>query len=158
MLKRAAVSDVDLVVTFEAEVADPKLYGEPLGPAAVASEILASQYYLHLVNDSIAATGALRWRDDGSVYLSNVAVHPRVRRKGYARAMMCHLLRHCHGANDRAQSIDLAVHPDNTAARALYVSLGFVPDVVRENYFGDGEPRLIMRLRDGASILDQPRS
>ncbi len=68
-------------------------------------------------------------------------MHPGARRKGVARAMMDHLLSLCDGA----RSIDLAVHPDNQTARALYVSLGFRPTQTHENFFGDGEPRLIMR-------------
>jgi ribosomal protein S18 acetylase RimI-like enzyme len=51
-------------------------------------------------------------------------------------------------------SIDFAVHPDNHAARALYASLGFAPTETRENFFGDGEPRLIMQLVRNATARD----
>ncbi len=39
--------------------------------------------------------------------------------------------------------LSLAVHPDNHAVK-LYESLGFVEESLKENYFGDEEPRLIM--------------
>jgi [ribosomal protein S18]-alanine N-acetyltransferase len=145
MLKRAVATDVDLVVVFEAEVMNKKHYGKPLDHVAAASEIETNEYYLRLSQGCLIATGALRRRDDGSTYLSNMAVHPTCRRKGFARAMMKHLLSQCSGA----PFIDLAVHPDNHAARALYVSLGFTPTRTHANFFGDGEPRMIMQLMPG---------
>jgi ribosomal protein S18 acetylase RimI-like enzyme len=142
MLKRAAANDVDVIVAFESQVVNDKLYGKPLDHTAAKSEIDANEYYLRLSDGRVVATGALRRREDGSTYLSNIAVHPKERRKGFARAMMSHLLSRC----DAAPSINLAVHPDNQAARALYVSVGFSQTQIRENFFGDGEPRLIMQL------------
>jgi len=139
-MKRAAAIDVDRIVAFETAVMNRRLYGKPLDRQAVLSEIQTNEYYLDLRDECIAATGALRRRDDGSAYLSNIAVHPAMRRQGLARAMMRHLLSCCHDA----PSIDLAVHPDNQLARALYASLAFITLNCQENFFGDGEPRLIM--------------
>jgi ribosomal protein S18 acetylase RimI-like enzyme len=141
MLKRAVATDVEVVVAFESEVMNEKLYGKPLDHAAAKSEIDANEYYLHLSDGQVVATGARRRRDDGSDYISNIAVHPYARRKGFARGMMRHLL----SLSDGATFVDLAVHPDNQAARALYVSLGFAPTHVLENFFGDGEPRIVMQ-------------
>jgi ribosomal protein S18 acetylase RimI-like enzyme len=146
MLKRAVATDVDLVVGFEDAVTNKKLYGKPLDRAAALSEIDANEYYLQLSDGRLIATGALRRRRDSSAYLSNIAVHPTARRNGIARAMMGHLLSLCDGA----PSIDLAVHPENNAARTLYGSLGFVPTHAHEDFFGDGEPRLILQYVGGA--------
>jgi ribosomal protein S18 acetylase RimI-like enzyme len=142
LLKRADTDDVDAIVAFEALVMNKRLYGSPLDHAAAKSEIDTNEYYLYINESHVVATGALRRRDDGSIYLSNIAVHPAARRKGIARAMMRHLLLLC----DTAPSLDLAVHSDNHAARSLYVSLGLSPMQIREDFFGDGEPRLIMQL------------
>jgi ribosomal protein S18 acetylase RimI-like enzyme len=148
MLKRAVASDAAMVVVFELAVMDRKLYGKPLDHAAAEAEINTNDYYLNLSDGRLVATGALRRREDGSTYLSSIAVHPDMRRKGLARAMMCHLLSKC----EDAPSVDLVVHPDNHAARALYGSLGFVPTETCENFFGDGEPRVIMeRVRTTGS-------
>jgi ribosomal protein S18 acetylase RimI-like enzyme len=140
MLKRADLADADETVQFESAVRNDKLYGKPLDHAAARSEIKTNVYYLNLALGRIAATGAFRLRDDASAYLSNIAVRPELRRQGLARAMMMHLLSCC----SAAQSIDLAVHPDNRSALTLYASLGFAPTGCQENHFGDGEPRLIM--------------
>ncbi len=46
------------------------------------------------------------------------------------------------------KKLTLCVHPDNHA-RKLYGSFGFKVESRKENYFGDGEPRLIMiKLQD----------
>jgi ribosomal protein S18 acetylase RimI-like enzyme len=139
-LKRADEADVDDIVQFEAAVMNEKLYGKPLDHAAVQSEISINRYYLDTRNGRIVATGAFRLRDDASAYVSSIAVRPELRRQGLARAMMMHLISCC----GDAQSIDLAVHPENRPALTLYASLGFVPIRCQENFFGDGEPRLIM--------------
>jgi ribosomal protein S18 acetylase RimI-like enzyme len=146
MLKRADATDVDRIVAFEAAVMSRKLYGKPLDRNAARSEIKTNAYYLHLRDGRVIATGAFRRREDASAYLSNIAVHPEVRRQGLARAMMKRLLAFC----DDAPSIDLAVHPDNRPALLLYASLGFAPTRLQEDFFGDGEPRLIM-VRPGAA-------
>ena len=117
-----------------------KLYGKPLDHDAARSEIETNEYYLHFGDGRVVATGAFRRREDASAYLSNIAVHPEMRRRRLGRAMMSHLLSLC----DDAPSIDLAVHPDNQPAYALYLSFDFVPTRCQENFFGDGEPRLIM--------------
>ncbi|NOU07877.1 MAG: GNAT family N-acetyltransferase [Hyphomicrobiaceae bacterium] len=157
MLKRAAADDIDAIVAFESQVMNITLYGKPLDHAAAQSEIGTNEYYLRLDKGNVVATGALRRREDRSAYLSNIAVHPATRRQGIARVMIRHLLSLC----DAAPYVDLAVHPDNHAARSLYVSLGFLPMQICENFFGDGEPRLIMQIArdtksrgsDGVRIL-----
>lgn len=40
--------------------------------------------------------------------------------------------------------IELVVHPHNNPAISLYLSLGFKIESWRDNYFGDGEPRLVL--------------
>ncbi|MCP4221628.1 MAG: GNAT family N-acetyltransferase [bacterium] len=43
-----------------------------------------------------------------------------------------------------ARRIKLTVHPENLSAIGLYKRLGFLPVEEIADYFGDGEPRLIM--------------
>jgi ribosomal protein S18 acetylase RimI-like enzyme len=75
-----------------------------------------------------------------SAYLSNIAVDPDFRRRGIARAATVFLLEEAKGC----ARIDLVTHPDNAAAIALYRSLGFEVESRKENYFGDGQPRVVM--------------
>ena len=62
-------------------------------------------------------------RDDELLGLFDIVTDPGQRRKGYADALMDHLL--SHGANGGATTAYLQVEPENTAARALYGRYGF---------------------------------
>jgi ribosomal protein S18 acetylase RimI-like enzyme len=39
-------------------------------------------------------------------------------------------------------------HPENEIALGLYMSLGFEIESRQENFFGDGEPRLVLARKD----------
>lgn len=39
--------------------------------------------------------------------------------------------------------IDLVTRPQNSRAFMLYLLLGFAAESWKDNYFGDGEPRLV---------------
>jgi len=151
-LKRADAGDAGLVVAFETEVTNRKLYGRPLDHDDALSEISGNQYYLLFVDECLVATGALRWREDASAYLSNIAVLPGRRRQGLGRGMMNHLLSLC----AQADTVDLAVHPDNLPAIALYTAVKFSPTDVKDDFFGDGEPRLIMTRSRGGNVATRP--
>jgi ribosomal-protein-alanine N-acetyltransferase len=71
---------------------------------------------------------------------SNLAIIPAYRRRGIGRAAVLFLLDKSNGA----PRIDLVTHPENDGALRLYMSLGFRIESRKENYFGDGEPRLVL--------------
>ncbi|MDH0734325.1 GNAT family N-acetyltransferase [Achromobacter spanius] len=62
-------------------------------------------------------------RDDELLGLFDIVTDPGQRRKGYADALMQHLL--SEGAAGGAKTAYLQVEPENTAARALYGRYGF---------------------------------
>ena len=138
---RATPANADRLAAHEQRIASPRLYGQPLDRNACSREIADNVLYFVEVDGALAATAAWRRRDDGSAYLSNIAVDPDFRRSGVARAATLFLLEEAKGC----PRIDLVTHPDNAAAIALYGTLGFEVESRKENYFGDGEPRLVMR-------------
>lgn len=141
---RATSADADRLAAHEQRVASPRLYGPPLDRDACVREITNNVLYFVEVEGALAATAAWKLRDDGSAYLSNIAVDPDFRRRGIARAATLFLLEEAEGC----ARIDLVTHPDNAPAIALYRSLGFAVESRKENYFGDGEPRVVMLRGD----------
>jgi ribosomal-protein-alanine N-acetyltransferase len=68
-------------------------------------------------------------------------VRPERRRRGHARTLVNAAL----AAFPRARRVHLEVRPSNSAARALYETLGFSPTGLRRRYYGD-EDALLMTL------------
>ncbi len=141
-LELATVNDVDTLVAFERKVADPKIYGQPLDFQGALEEINSNTLYFIKKGEMLVGTAAYSLRPDKSIYVSNVAVDPTCRRRGIARAAMSLILEKCKGTH----RIDLVTHPENKNALQLYRSLGFKVESRQENYFGDGEPRLVPAL------------
>jgi [ribosomal protein S18]-alanine N-acetyltransferase len=141
-LELATVKDVDTLVAFESKVADPKIYGQPLDFQGALEEINKNTLYLIKMGEMLLGTAAYSLRPDKSIYVSNLAVDPTYRRRGIARTAMLLILEKCKGSH----RVDLVTHPENKNALRLYRSLGFKVVSRQENYFGDGEPRLVLAL------------
>ena len=77
----------------------------------------------------------------GELHVTTIAVRPERRRRGHARALIGAAL----AAYPRARCVHLEVRPTNTAAVALYESLGFRVTGRRPRYYGD-EDALLMTL------------
>ena len=83
-------------------------------------------------------------RYDTVWHLMNIAVDPRLRRKGIASALLSALLGRIDDGSGSAQ-LTLEVRPTNQAAIALYERFGFRSAGTRPRYYQDnGEDALIM--------------
>lgn len=90
-------------------------------------------------------------------WLLSAATHPSLRGRGVGRALLRRLLEllACSGVRE----VRLTVHPDNPAQH-LYAREGFVVESSSADYFGPGEPRLVMRCDLHAArlhVLDTER-
>jgi ribosomal protein S18 acetylase RimI-like enzyme len=136
----ASEKDAEALVVIEQQVGEPKTYGKPLTLDGALEQLRTSQFYFIQIDNAHVGTAALRIRADNSVYFSNIAILPAHRGCGLGRAAMSFLL----AKSEKAPRIDLVTHPENGAALRLYTSLGFTVESRQENYFGDGEPRLML--------------
>lgn len=140
----ATAKHVEIFIALQGRSTDLKLYG-PVGEVDDAlREIAENSLYLLKLGDEFVGCAAYRVRPDGSVYISNVVVDPAHRGRGYARAALSYALE----MNRRAPRADLVTHPENEHALRLYGSLGFRVESRHENYFGDGESRLVLARSD----------
>src|SRR5205085_153088 len=124
------VADAPTFVALEREVEMPRLYCPALTRAAAEREIRRNCLYFLWLGSRRVGTIAWRRSADGSVEISNLAIRPRYRGRGCARAAMLVALKK-HAAAPR---IALVTHPDNHSARALYRSLGFTIRGRRRNF------------------------
>lgn len=75
--------------------------------------------------------GMLITVDEGQI--TNVAVHPEHRRKGYGAAIVRSLLRHA--KDEKLESVSLEVRASNTAAIELYKKAGFAEAGRRKGFY-----------------------
>ena len=84
------------------------------------------------------------WEIPPEIHITNLAVHPELRRQGIARALLAAILE-----DARRRGITLAVlevRLNNTEARGLYEGLGFQVVGLRKGYYFDtGEDALLMQ-------------
>ena len=136
----ATEDQANLLVEFEQIIAVPRLYSKPLDLPGAIKEIRENNYFFIMRDGKLVGTAAYAIREDGSCYISNMAVGPEYRGQGIARTTMEFLLEKC-GDSWR---IDLVTHPENFRSIPLYESFGFVTESRIENFYGDGEPRIVM--------------
>lgn len=122
-------------------------FADPWDIDAYHSELAnptAVYYTARLAGQVVGFAGM--WAVGDEAHIVTLAVDPDYRRRGIARALLNALL-----ARARLRvitSITLEVRVSNTAAQALYRSLGFTIVAHRRRYYPDnGEDAAIMRLR-----------
>jgi ribosomal-protein-alanine N-acetyltransferase len=85
------------------------------------------------------------WLIADEIQILNVATAPAFRRQGIARALLSSLLGSLSAQGFCAALLE--VRASNEPAIALYRSLGFKEDAIRERYYSDGEAALLMSKR-----------
>lgn len=86
------------------------------------------------------------WEIGHEIHITNLAVHPRFRRQGIARALLGATLEEARRTG--VEQAFLEVRPTNSEARALYESLGFQVIGRRKGYYFDtGEDALVMEVQ-----------
>jgi [ribosomal protein S18]-alanine N-acetyltransferase len=85
------------------------------------------------------------WDVAGEQSLLTIATAPDARRRGFAAALLEHML--TEGTARGSRSCFLEVRASNEAAIALYRRLGFEPHDVRRRYYADGEDAAVMLRR-----------
>ena len=95
------------------------------------------------------------WEIGHEIHITNLAVHPRHRRRGAARALLGSVL-----DDARRKSVELVfleVRPTNVEALGLYESLGFRVIGRRKGYYFDtGEDAFVMEARLAAEASRPP--
>lgn len=130
------VADVDDVAAIEpsAGATAPQLVEELARPWA--------RIWIAREEGAPVSAFLLTWHVADELHVLNVATRVERRRRGLARALLCHAIAY---AQDNAiRSIFLEVRRSNAAALALYGSLAFTEINVRTGYYPDGEDAVEM--------------
>jgi ribosomal-protein-alanine N-acetyltransferase len=132
--------DLDEVITIERAS-----FGMPWSRGAFLYEIeqnRVARCWVLRDDDRVAAYLCL-WEIGDELHVTNIAVHPGMRRRGLARRLLGAILED--GRARRLRAVTLEVRPTNDEARTLYESFGFRVVGRRRGYYYDtGEDALIM--------------
>lgn len=86
------------------------------------------------LDDKIIGYGGL-WRVIDEAHITNIAIHPDWRGKGYSKWLMTHLMNYSRSQN--LERMTLEVRVSNQVAIGLYQQLGFEKAGVRPKYYED---------------------
>ena len=85
------------------------------------------------------------WIYAGEIHLMNIAVHPKMRRKGFGCYLLTKMIEV--GKSRTIERAWLEVRPSNVRARALYQKVGFRETGRRPRYYADtNEDAIVMSL------------
>ncbi|MDP1722448.1 MAG: GNAT family N-acetyltransferase [Candidatus Gottesmanbacteria bacterium] len=104
------------------------------------------EYYLqgsdvYILYDVHIPVGFFSLKKTGvGIELESIVIVPEKQRKGFGKAMMNKILELTKG-----NTVHLATHPRNTGAIIFYLKFGFEIYGWKDNCYGDGQPRLLLR-------------
>ncbi len=143
-LEEATIKDIPTLINIEKEVMLEKTYSAMITEEDWLEEFQKNKVFLIKNNDALAGELCYEIKNNKEIYLSGIVILKEFRGQGIATIVLNNLL-------DKypTNNFSLVTHPDNPAV-VLYQRLGFKILERRENYFGDGEPRLKLHLsREG---------
>ena len=138
-LIRATIKDVQTLLEVEKTTIGLKVYSGYFTKEEVEGYVKDSIVYLIKNNDNIVGSISYDVIDSNHADVSGLVIKPEFQKQGLAKKAMELLFEEL----KNYKKLSLVVHPDNHALK-LYKSFGFIEELRKENYFGDGEPRLIM--------------
>jgi ribosomal protein S18 acetylase RimI-like enzyme len=140
VFEQATSKDAAALLALESRVASPRIYAPRITIDEAITEISNNTFYFIRYQGVVVGSASVRLQANGAVYFGNIAVDPVYRRQGIARAAMKFLTEEYKSAG----RLELVTHPENEAALQLYASLGFKIEAIYPNFFGDGEPRVML--------------
>lgn len=144
VLVKALKEDIGVLIEIEKLVAGQKTYSAMLTMEEWLEQFNKENNKIFFVKRGEEVLGEVSYeiKEPGHAYIDGLVIKPNFQGQGIGREVMKIILEELKDF----KRIDLVTHPDNTAAVKLYQSMGFIVESRKENYFDDGEPRLVLVL------------
>jgi ribosomal protein S18 acetylase RimI-like enzyme len=140
ILQKAVLKDMPQLIFIEKTVTNLKTYSAMLTEDEWRNELTQNTVYIIKKGEDITGNISYEMKDANHAYISGLVVMPKFQGQGIAKEALVKVLQELKDI----KTIDLVTHPENTPAIMLYLSLGFVIKSWKDNYYGDGEPRIIL--------------
>lgn len=138
--RRATPDDVGDFLEMEKTAIKHKTYSGITDQETALQEIAKKEVYMIYHEGKLAGSTEFQTISPDHAHLSGLVIHPDFQGKGIARQAALFRLEKL----KNVKRVDLVTHPENFKIINLYQSLGFKVEKRIENYFGDGEPRLML--------------
>lgn len=139
-LKLATEKDIPIFIELEKSVMGSKTYSGIDDEDEAKEEFKNNIVYLIHKDGEIVGSIEYEIKSPDHVYLSGSVVFPKFQKQGIGREALRQILEKL----KNVKRIDLVTHPDNKATLSLCKTFGFVYESRVENYYDDGEPRIIL--------------
>ena len=140
-LEQVSEADMETLLSLAAKMPSSNTYSPLLEECEWEQEFRNGTVNLIRNGDEIAGCFVYEHKGPAYIYISELSVIPEHQGKGIARDVLTTFITE----HPEATRIDVTTHPDNPAV-GLYQSLCFQVEERKENYYGDGQPRLILVL------------
>ena len=128
------------MAALEKSVSGSKIFYPITDESAVRAYIAESRVFIVQMDGRAVGVVSYKIESSGDAHIMGLITSPQHQRLGIGKTAMEFVM----GKLEGAKRAYLTVHPDNTPAIKLYEKLGFKVESRAENYFGDGEPRLVL--------------
>lgn len=141
-LQRATIEDADAYLAVEKSVMRlfRGTYSGIENKKEALEEIESNVVYLIKKSGEVVGTVQYKKEEKDHAYIGGLVIDPKFHRQGIGRDTLELVLNELKGV----KKISLVTHPKNTPAIMLYLSSGFVIEGWKDDYYGDGEPRILM--------------
>ena len=138
-MERASEADIQALIEIEKSIPETNTYSHMFTEEEWKEELASNTIEILKLGDVVVGSLTYEEKSPEHIYISGIVVRPEYQGKGIATNAIKSVLE----KYPDAERIDLVTHPDNPALR-IYESLGFKVEERKEDYFGDGEPRLVL--------------
>lgn len=139
-VRKMTVDDIDRVYEIEVES-----FQTPWSRESIEKEVIENtlaEYFVLTLDQSVIGYGGM-WLIMDELHITNVAVTPKFRGKGYSSVLIQALIDF--GKEKKFKHMTLEVRTGNQVAISLYEKFGFVGVGKRPKYYVDtGEDALVM--------------
>lgn len=140
--RKATTEDVEILIAIARSALGRNTYSPIITEDEWTKELNKVSVFVIELDQKLVGLISYEMKSNHHAYISDLIILPSFQGKGLAKMAMEHTLQQL----ENTSRVDLVVHPDNNPAINLYKSFGFVEESRKENYFGDGQPRLVMVL------------
>jgi ribosomal protein S18 acetylase RimI-like enzyme len=141
--KKLTEDDWKITTSIEKAVSDGKIFKAFTEEDESRGYLRKSNVFLVMLGEKPIGTVSYELKDKDHAYIDSMTILPEYQGRGYASKALEWLL----AKLKTMKKVDLVTHPYNSKAISIYLKHGFVIEGWKDNYFGDGEPRVELVLQ-----------